>query len=157
MMQTNITRLVTSFNCYLLQLLLIFSHLVHSIWIFSGITSSQPRFALHNSWFNNFSWSRNGSARHSGSYTELIIDSNPLSVIGFRRFKVTLNQKLLVSVFQSTPKAGYDGRSPTKSLSFTPFLLSFSGMDRRTLLLLLRNFVSLKPPDKHVALKFFIS
>ena len=121
-----------------------------------GITSSQPRFALHNSWFNNFSWSRNGSARHSGSYTELIIDSNPLLVIGFR-FKVTLNQKLLVSVFQSTPKAGYDGRSPTKSLSFIPFLLSFSGMDRRTLLLLLRNFVSLKPPDKHVALKFFIS
>ena len=156
MMQTNITRLVTSFNCYLIQLLLIFSNLVRCIWIFSGITSSQLRFALHNSWFNTFPWSRNGSARRSGSYTELIIDSKSLLVIGFR-FKVTLNQTLLVSVFQSTPKACYDGRSPTKPLSLTPFLQSFSGMDCKTLLLLLRNFVSLKPPDKHVALKFFIS
>ena len=90
-------KVVTSFKCYfpqLLQILFPFCALYLDFLWYNII----PSFTLLNSSFNNIPWSINGAARHSRSYTELIIDSNPLVVSGFC-FKLILTSKLSVLVF----------------------------------------------------------
>ena len=86
---------------------------------------------------------------------ELRVDNIPLLVNGFSLI-VILNPRVSTSTLHKIPNICSSGSLQPKSLSLTPFF-QVSGIECRTSLLLLTNFVKLNSPSLHIDLTFLIS
>ena len=131
-------------------------HFFQSFPMFCGTWSSHLQFLSQCVCIICFPLSRKDALRPSGSWMKLRVDNIPLLVNGFSLMTI-LNPRVSASTFYKIPNACSSGTLQPRSLSLTPFVLKVSGIECRTFLLLLTNFVKLNPPSLHIDLTFLIS
>ena len=87
---------------------------------------------------------------------ELRVDNIPLLVNGFSLIAI-LNFIVSASALYKIPNTCSSGSVQPRTLSLTPFLLKVSGIECRTFLLILTNFVKLNHSSLHIDLTFLIN